>query len=300
MKKSRIAKFALLGASTAALAATLTTSTYAWYVSNKEANVAKTTAHTGQAGADDSVLLSWSSTANFGKEINFTTSPNAPDIDSLAFQPVHAYQGAYYGLAANGYDRNTTAATENVQYLTFTLYAKTESADGLDVSVEFVINNTTTVGQNLNQLAMVPAALGAPTGISQGQNFYKDCLDAMYVEQTYQGSNATVTETLAATTVKGTSTVGSASPAAGGNAHDYYKNVQGWDADGDGTYDHTLWAEAAPTVTAGKTAFSAISLTQTPLAITYTVWLDGGDTDCFNCCANQNIDFSIKYRVIES
>jgi len=34
MKKSRIAKFALLGASAAALAATLSTSTYAWYVSN--------------------------------------------------------------------------------------------------------------------------------------------------------------------------------------------------------------------------------------------------------------------------
>ena len=63
MKKSRIAKLALMGASITALAATLTTSTYAWYVSNKVANVTGGTGVTGSADADGSVLLSWNGTS---------------------------------------------------------------------------------------------------------------------------------------------------------------------------------------------------------------------------------------------
>ena len=73
MKKSRIAKLALMGASITALAATLTTSTYAWYVSNKVATVKAGVGHTGSAGADGSVLLSWKgdSTAVWTKELVF-------------------------------------------------------------------------------------------------------------------------------------------------------------------------------------------------------------------------------------
>ena len=58
MKKSRIAKLALMGASITALAATLTTSTYAWYVSNKTANTSAATGSTASADSDGSVLLS--------------------------------------------------------------------------------------------------------------------------------------------------------------------------------------------------------------------------------------------------
>ena len=300
MKKSRIAKLALMGASITALAATLTTSTYAWYVSNREANVAKTEASTGSANADSSVLLSWSSGANFGKEINFTDSPNHPVLTSLAFQPVHEYEGSFYGVAADYYSRATTASTNLTHYLQFTLYAKTESADGVDVTVNFTINNKTTVSSDLNQIAMVPAAKGAPTGIAQGSPFYKDCIDAMYIRQSYPTTDSTTTETLAATTLLGTSTLTNGK-AADGNAHTYYKEVQGWyDAtlnDNAGGYTHNLWAEEDPAVTTSLTAFSQIHLTTTALAITYTIWLDGGDTDCFNSCANQTIDFAIKYTV---
>ena len=300
MKKSRITKLALSGAAVAALAATFSTSTYAWYVSNKEANVTKTSANTGSANADSSVLLSWSSSANFGKEINFTTSPNAPTISSLAFQPVHEDSSSFYGVGTDGYSRATSAATANTQYLQFTLYAKTESATGVDVTVSFTMNNTTVANSSINQIAMVDATKGAPTGIAQGANFYKDAIDAMYVRQSYTVADTPTTETIAASSLLNSSTLTSGK-AAGGNAHDYYKNVQGWDADGDGTYDHTLWAEAAPAVTqknsADITAFSTVHLTTTALAITYTIWLDGGDTDCFNSCANQTIDFAIKYTV---
>ena len=64
MKKSRIAKLALMGASITALAATLTTSTYAWYVSNKTANVNAVNGQTDSAAGDGSISLSTSGKSN--------------------------------------------------------------------------------------------------------------------------------------------------------------------------------------------------------------------------------------------
>ena len=64
MKKSRIAKLALMGASITALAATLTTSTYAWYVSNKTANVEAVAGSTASSGAGSSISLSTTGQVN--------------------------------------------------------------------------------------------------------------------------------------------------------------------------------------------------------------------------------------------
>ena len=71
MKKSRIAKLALMGASITALAATLTTSTYAWYVSNKTANVEAVAGSTASSGAGSSISLSTTGNINdFRKTIS--------------------------------------------------------------------------------------------------------------------------------------------------------------------------------------------------------------------------------------
>ena len=64
MKKSRIAKLALMGASITALAATLTTSTYAWYVSNKTANVEAVAGSTASSSAGSSISLSLTGNVN--------------------------------------------------------------------------------------------------------------------------------------------------------------------------------------------------------------------------------------------
>ena len=58
MKKSRITKLALSGAAVAALAATFSTSTYAWYVSNKTANVTAVAGSTASSGVGSSISLS--------------------------------------------------------------------------------------------------------------------------------------------------------------------------------------------------------------------------------------------------
>ena len=34
-----------------------------------------------------------------------------------------------------------------------------------------------------------------------------------------------------------------------------------------------------------------------PYKLTFNIWLDGGDTDCFNCCAGQNITVDFSFAV---
>jgi len=290
MKKSRITKLALSGAAVAALAATFSTSTYAWYVSNKTATVTGGAGTTGSAEADGSVLLSWNGSTAWGKNLSFSDS-GAPDLNHLAVMPVHQHRaddenkGKYFKLGTNGYSEGTTAATANTDYVEFTIYAKTESATGVDVNVSFVVANAVAAGNvnSLKQLAYVGADQGAPTGLLAGAEFIKDALDAMYVRQTYS-----TTEELCAVAgaLKGTSNI---TPTSGGNAHTYYKSVAG--------INNTLFAEAPESGAYVKSSFSQIHLTTTPLAITYQIFLDGGDEDCFNSCAGQDFTFTVTYNV---
>ena len=77
MKKSRIAKLALMGASITALAATLTTSTYAWYVSNKTATVSSVAGQTNATAGDGSIALSTTGQANqFYRSISLESAAN--------------------------------------------------------------------------------------------------------------------------------------------------------------------------------------------------------------------------------
>ena len=105
MKKSRIAKLALMGASITALAATLTTSTYAWYVSNKVANVKSGAGTTGTAGADGSVLLSWSdkTDAIWTKDLTFNDVSNgAADLSQVKLTPCHYDIDGFYDISDKG------------------------------------------------------------------------------------------------------------------------------------------------------------------------------------------------------
>ena len=311
MKKSRIAKFALLGASTAALAATLTTSTYAWYVSNKTATVKAGEGHTGSAGADGSVLLSWNGAAQnavWAKELSFTDTTNgAPNITNVKLTPVHDDGTGFFGVNTDGTKPQTDLAanltTGAGSYLQFTIYAKTESSTPISVTPSIVINNTTQALTGLEQLAYVGTADGSP--VAAGTNFVYNCLDSLYVKQsttasTGSGNSATAGALTANTYVaasksgtRGTTTVSSGWTDHGeGNAHSYFANVANVDlAD--------IWVKTPACTDSGNDAgtLSDLVLTQDYIAITYTIFLDGGDEDCFNSCAGQDISFEVKFQV---
>ena len=273
MKKSRIAKLALMGASITALAATLTTSTYAWYVSNKQASMTNGTGATGAAGSDGSILLSWSGdTGKWFKEISFADSDAVKTVAPL--QPVSYVTDGFYGITSAG-----AKGDLSTDYITFTLKIKSDAATtSKPVNVTPVMTlNTTKQSTNTGQVAYVGDGLPTAAGTvenklpSAGSTFTVDAKKALYVQQTV-GSNVTY---LAADTTT-----------TGGNAHTYYHAVTGSD----------------PYVTApvNATGLGAITLTSSAAVdLTYVIFLDGGDTDCFNSCAGWNIAFSLTYSVVE-
>ena len=276
MKKSRIAKFALLGASAAALAATLSTSTYALYVSNKQATMTNGTGATGSAGSDGSILLSWTGpTGKWFKEISFADTDAASHKTVNALQPVSYVSDGFYGITSTG-----AQGSASTDYITFTLKIKSDAATTAEpVVVDPVMTITTTKqAENVGQVAYVATGLPTAAGTventapSAGSTFTVDAKKALYVQQTV-GS----TKTYMAVDATGT----------GGNAHNYYTAVTG----------NTPYATAPVTAT----GLGQITLTSSAAVdLTYVIFLDGGDTDCFNSCAGWDIAFSLTYTVNES
>ena len=267
-----------MGASITALAATLTTSTYAWYVSNKQASMTKGTGATGSAGSDGSILLSW--TGNPGKwykEIDFTDDD--ADKKVAALDPVHydASTKKFYGITSAG-----EQGAESSAFVTFTLKIKSDAATTeKPVKVDPVITLTTSkqTGNN-GQVAYVATNLptqnvNGTTGsvtLTKGQSFTVDAKKALYVQQTVAETTPTYFECDSTTT--------------GGNAHQYYHDV----------------TNNTPYVVAPVTAEGLGQITLTspaPVSIKYVIFLDGGDLDCYNSCAGWNIAFSLTYSVNE-
>ena len=137
MKKSRIAKLALMGASITALAATLTTSTYAWYVSNRQADVTGGYGATGSADSDGSILVSWNNTTKkFSRSIAFTDTNVKSNYKAARLQPVHwaaaenTDAAGFYSLGVDTSNHKTikgSAAGDN-DVLTFEVVLKSNQA----------------------------------------------------------------------------------------------------------------------------------------------------------------------------
>ena len=277
MKKSRIAKLSLMGASIAALAATLTTSTYAWYVSTTKADITSGTGATGTAGADESLLLSWDGTAGSWYGTLAYSSSVATAAGPL--YPVSFHDDVWGKLDPAAGDSSTTACTDYIQFTVYLL-------SGTDITVRPTMTITNASNSNTwkQQMIIHEGASHVPSDAANGV-FKVDATKAIWTEQndggtkTYLAANSATTE---------------------GNAHDYYNAVKDDTA-------ATLTADARKTVNVRNaanpqtpsTSLANISLTgNTAKTVTYTIYLDGGDQDCFNACVGQNITFALSFEKV--
>ena len=259
MKKSRIAKLALMGASITALAATLTTSTYAWYVSNKTANVEGGSGSTGSATADGSILLSWDNSAeSYFKTLDFSEAPAATTTNN-DLSPCHYDTDGFYSLSDAGAKGLASSA-----YIQFSLYIKAAKAVTL-VTPTMTFSNWS---GSTTQVAYVDD--GLPSGKQKGQTFSVSADKAVY---TQQNNGGTMTYAAAST----------ASPV--GDAHDYWEAVTG----------NTITWGRTPASATGLAGFALAA--NTPLQLTYTIFLEGGDPDCFNSCAGYTFDFELTFQI---
>lgn len=312
MKKSRIAKLALMGASITALAATLTTSTYAWYVSNKTANVNPVTGSTAAGTSDNTIAVSTTGARNdFHKTISLANKSTglSPVLRKNATLTATGTVGAaYYGLNEAGSTVVLKDSAETGGWYTYEFYML--ASVNCSVSAVLTVTNTTTNFTTLTQRNYSNEGTGNNkiTGVDVGDTFTIDALqacrmslaietgafastakDAAYgkADQTTVPTEYTALVSAVATLATPTGTsYGTVHPTAG--AHDYYEFMTRK------TLDDTT--KAVYTATAGATGLTQFSLTEdTPVKLVYSLWLDGASDLCFNACQGQTLSVAFDY-----
>lgn len=321
MKKSRIAKFALLGASAAALAATLSTSTYAWYVSNKTATVGTATGATAGSTADGSILLSWDNNVDhYYREITWTDD-NAPSsvANTISGAFLTSLVPLYYNATDDSFESVETykLTTDTAIDGTKTYYTKSGSGTSITYSevnspvvgsiatyYERAKESTTTTGGYI-QFSMYIKA-DATTNVTITPTFANTTSSesVQALKQLAYVATGGVTErspfivnsfdamyyslavddaapSAVAATPASTAIAGAVKPAA---AHTYYEAVTGEEI------------AAKYKVEPATSGSFTVQATTTAKKLTWTIWLAGNDVDCYNSCAGQSFTVAFTYK----
>ena len=329
MKKSRIAKLALMGASITALAATLTTSTYAWYVSNQTASVSTTTGSTSNATADGSILVS--NTGNYGEFYKSISLANA----SVGLDPVHTSDGLQFTLLektitsptefvtpvliTNTEDKTTKASVYHYQFYVM-------SVGGGTYNPSILVKNKTTAynpqqcyaSDKIVYTTSSSYSSSATTKLSQGQAFYVNALNAMALSYTetpstkvygsdgYKTAGASGFAPGTTTDVKGNAlSVDNTTTANEVSSFIKTQNdaaISGNIALGGAINYYNAMsntpltaAQTAATTFAGGAIGSITLSANTPVRLDYYLYLDGASESCFNACQGQNISIEFTY-----
>ncbi|MCR5112629.1 MAG: hypothetical protein K6A63_01690 [Acholeplasmatales bacterium] len=330
MKFKSLTKLALSGVALAAVAATLGTSTYAWYVSNAEATVAGVNGATAGSTSGNLLVSQVAVAANEGKvtetgawgsNLSSVSAKQTPNLNPVT-KDTTGEGGIAPETGATGWhdkDNAAVAKTSAYGYYAFGVWSTDKVAADMAVGVA----NTTTDASFKYQTAYTTEGLNAETtSIGVNDSFTVDFLQAIRVEiflaPLYTGDSAL---TLSAMTTD-TYSLGEYCPAdtfyktdfsgayalktisgskfvTGGNAHTYYNAVLGKNAAGG------ITPAATDTLTSGKESLSlpkntngTTEDTSDDTAQKYVVvlkyWLEGTDTDCFDSCGGQSFAINLK------
>ena len=217
------------------------------------------------------MLLSWTGAAGTW----YGTLAFSGDADAVKnpLYPVSFHDDTWGKLDPTTGDSST--ATASTDYIQFNVYLL--SGTDLTVKPTITITNGTEVAKRKQQMIINEGAAHVPSNQAGGV-FTVDATMAIWTEQ-LDGSTK--------------SYVPANTDTSGGNAHEYYDAVKDSSA-------HALTAAAKTTVAtrnSGATSLANISLTaNTAKMVTYTIFLDGGDVDCFNACVGQNISFALEFE----
>lgn len=281
-------------AALACCAATLVSTTFAWYVNNPQATVEKINGSTASAGTSGSISVSKSATSGFGKSISFENA-----ISAQLF-PVHATGTAESFTFKDDAKEDTTA---NVATLTF--YVKADANGYATLKIGAVNKETTST--------MVAQTAHTATGLSeveQGESFYVDALQAMRLSLQITGTvdqaaytTATpvnvITDAAAWLSVDEDGNIGGqngtqayqavANTMTGGDANAYYAEVKG----------EAVPYNATTLIQAGDAPTLYLKANQVATVVVQ-IWLEGADADCFNACAEQDYEFTFQLDFVDA
>jgi len=323
MKLKGLTKLALSGVALAAVAATLGTSTYAWYVSNNTATVSGAQGSTAGAettgslyAASESMHASgqWSNKIALASGTDYTAATQlvpVTKVTSTATSAFSATQASTWSAPTGEFADKAGADVSKAQgaYLEFNFYliARGDASKGaIGVTPSLTITNTTE-DKTTTQKAYTGAHLPG-TSLATNSTFKVDAVHALRIQ---------IDQTAAATTSSATTATALTSIHSADSDFETYNTASGFDAPGTGDanayyaslvnginlYGCTSATENNVTSLFGSTALEQNKWTKFWLIpeqeteITFKVWLEGTDKDCFDSCIGQSFKFDFSFTI---
>jgi len=327
MKLRGLTKLALSGVALAAVAATLGTSTYAWYVTNSTASANGVTGR-AKAGGLGNVLVAQNATGTgatnghtkFAQNMNFNTSnftattisgegDSQVDQGLLPTTPVTAANAKTTDQITAAADLSVTAATtitagtvwvdakgqtmSTNRYITFDLWVL--SSDATELTMTYTISNTTAANAVTQQIAYAPN--GLPSAVSQGENFAVNFIEALRMSMSVATGDSAK---LGASTSTVTSGIFDVKASASESSATIYEDfVAGAGANANSYYTDVLGDNliitTGPSITLTGTSQTLTVGQNEETKYTFYIWLEGTDAQCFDSCAGQSFGIDFQF-----
>lgn len=295
-------KLFLSGLALAATAATLSTSTYAWYVTNSNADVTGGTAATAGTEVGGNLLVAQNVTktgaANPGKgaysnRITLDGTFNSVNLDTVTKDAASS---------TGWYDRDKTAVATTAAYQEISFWVLSTSAT--KVYIDTTVENTTALKDYVKQTALNTS--NTPDDAVLNTPFFVDAAYALRFEVLKQ--ELTKLESEDAASLKDATSLGvysiekfattytnanKDSALTGGNANLYYHDIMNSYPQA-GFYAASADAETGALVeNLSENKFTSIDVSKgVETLITIRIWLEGRDSDCFDSCRGQKFSYS--------
>lgn len=291
--KKNLTKLALSGAALAAVAATLGTSTYAWYTTNPTVsanNIVASTSDTGSSSIfiskDPGTTKTWSSTVTFG----------ATDFSSSKLIPLSYDAAGKFSSLVTSTGALSTSEAAGTNVLSTTLYfksSKTTTAQKVYIKSIAIENTTTGTFPTADNLAYDAAAeAGEKVGgvLKNAATYSVDFRNALAMAVVNSADTVDTSFSLGVDAYYG-GTAPSTTITSGADAQGYY----------DAVMETNLAAGA-------KTAAAALAKTATPTPIAtlptdgvaydtvqFYVYLDGASQWCYDACQGQSFKLNLSF-----
>ena len=259
-------------AALAVCAATMVSTTFAWYVQNTEATASGMTASTAEATGDGSIYVSKDGTA-FTKSVTITTSDYAYNG---TLDPVTTDDGT---LAEGKLTfKNVSGDSDTTHYIQFSLWIKSDKA--ITCKPSLTVTNGTLAFKKQTAYQSITE------DVTAGQEFYVDAVQALRMAvQKESEETATIYDLQKIATEYEVNVQSVKEEDLTTDAHAYYNQIMGKAAnDTTPAEAETTWANY--TLEANKA-----------VKLTFFIWLDGADKSCFDSCVGQNFTFTLSFSV---
>lgn len=315
MKLKGLTKLALSGVALAAVAATLGTSTYAWYVANSKATVSGVTGSTSTSTGGNLLLNGLTAATNATDSTKHDVKEtgnwtNTLELSNITVKSISEKLLPITKSSTAGQWNNVKgqAVSNGYNYYMFGAWVSDNTQGSTNVNVKVAITNTSVADNVQGQTCYTTN--GAPNGAQVNSTFKEDAVYALKLDVYTVALEAAIQETVLADSTNRTSysfdtaTKSDFSTAyqcltnfkSDGNAHTYYKALSTDNVTNGTTIDGGELADSDfGTIPSAGIPLSLTNGTKYIVLVRY--WLDGADPQCFDSCTGQSFQIDLKLEV---